>query len=133
MGANSNFDLPPELHSDDLQLVTNTLTALEALDICETYKVKVHSAAGHIEVRGIVKADVIEVDSDDVNMLMSVSPSRIERVCIVLVHTRDEKSMKIISSNLDIVVRVLDHAQRVMVTGMATFVAMKKRRLERFS
>ena len=117
-----NFDLPPELHAEDLQLVTNTLTALEALEICESYTVKVHTAAGHIVVRGVVKADVNEVDSDDVNMIMSVSPSRIERVCIV----------RSLSSNLDIVVRVLDHTQRVMVTGMATFVAMKKRRLERF-
>ena len=121
MPHGSEFELPSELHAEDRQLVTNALTAMAALDICESYKVEVSPATGHVVVRGVLKADVCEVDSDDVNMLMSVSPSRIERVAVV----------RVPPSRIDITVRILDHSQRVMVTGLASFIAMKKRRLER--
>ena len=113
----SVFELPVELHTDDRQLVTNVLTTLEAIGLCESYKVE--SQAGYIVVRGVLKPEANEVDGDDMHMLLSVSPSRIERVSVVRVPT----------ARLDIVVRILDCTQRVMVTGMAAFVAIKKRRI----
>jgi len=113
-----DFELPIEVHAEDTTLVVNVLTAVKALDCCECYKVEVIKG-GYIIVRGVLKADVNEVDSDDIHVLLSVSPSRIERVAV---HKSDH-------GELAIVVRIVDHTHRVMVTGMATFVAVKKRRL----
>lgn len=114
------FELPTELHADDRQLVTNALTAMHALDKCESYKVEVSRAGtGRIVVRGVLRADVCEVDGDDVNLLMSVSPARVERVAIV----------RVPPARIDITMCILDCTQRVMITGLASFVAMKKRRL----
>lgn len=69
-------------------------------------------------VRGVLKDDVLEIDSDDLHMLLTVSPARIERVAVSRVGTK-----------IEIVVRMIDHTRRVMVTGVSTFLAIKKRRL----
>lgn len=114
----SNFELPVDVHTEDTTLVANVLTAMKALDCCECYKVEVLKG-GYIMVRGVLKPEVNEIDSDHMHLLLGVSPSRIERV---LLHRPDH-------GRLDIVVRIMDHTHRVMVTGMATFVAVKKRRL----
>lgn len=123
MSQSTVFELPSELHDDDRQLVTNALTAMQALDKCSSYKVDVsRPGAGRIVVRGVLRDDVMEVDNEDVNLLVSVSPSRVERVAVV----RNPPA------RFDIIVCLLDHTQRVMVTGLASFVAMKKRRLTDF-
>ena len=51
-------------------------------------------------------------------MLLGVSPARIERVSVARA-----------AGKLEVVVRMGDHTRRVMVTGIGTFVALKKRRL----
>ena len=114
----SVFEMPEEVHTDDRQLVTNVITTMEAVGLVDSYKV-IPPHAGYIVVRGLLKPEANEVDGDDMHMLLSVSPSRIERVSVVRVPT----------ARLEIVVRILDCTQRVMVTGMAAFVAIKKRRI----
>ena len=114
----ADFELPVDVHAEDMTLVANVLTAMKALDVCECYKVEVIKG-GFITVRGVLKPEVNEIDSDHMHLLLGVSPSRIERVAV---HRGDHGRM-------DIVVRIMDHTHRVMVTGMATFVAVKKRRL----
>lgn len=113
-----DFELPIEVHAEDTTLVVNVITALNALQYGGGYKVEVIKG-GYILVRAVLEAGVNEVDSDDLHVLLSVSPSRIERVAV----HKTEKG------ELAIVVRIVDHTHRVMVTGMATFVAVKKRRL----
>ena len=46
------FDIPAAVRSEDVVLVTNVLTALEALDKCEAYKVPhaYHSHTAHIQL-----------------------------------------------------------------------------------
>ena len=112
----SSFDLPEDIVDDDRVLLHNVLTAMQAGSLCKEYKVDV-IATGFL-VRGTLSCDVFEVDSDDLFFLTSVSPLRIERVAVARSSGCNE-----------LVVKVLDCKQRVMVSGAATFTAIKKRRI----
>ena len=79
-------------------------------------QVEILQESATISICGVLRADISEVDSDDLHLVLSVSPGRIETVTI----TREP---------FGITVCLLDHTRRVMVTGMATFVAVKKRRV----
>jgi len=110
--------VPPEVHDEDVTLVVSVLTALKALDICSSYKIN-QCSDSTVTVRGVLKDDVLEIDTDDMYVLLGVSPARIERVSV----------SRAVAGKLEIVVRIMDHTRRVMVTGISTFVAMKKRKL----
>ena len=105
---------------EDVTLVVNVLTALQALDLCSSYSVTAARTDARIVVRGALREEVLEVDSDDLHMLMGVSPTRIERVALARTNT---------PGRIDLVVHIADHTKRILVTGLSTFVAVKKRRL----
>ena len=115
-----DFEVPVEVHAEDVTLVTNVLTALKALDMCVSYSITVATVDARIVVRGTIRDDVVEVDSDDIHLLLGVSPSRIEKVTVSRAPTL---------GRMDLVVHIADHTKRVMIAGVSTFVAMKKRRL----
>ena len=71
-------------------------------------------------VRGTLKDEVAEVDSEDMHFIMGVSPARIERVAV---------SRTPALGRIELVVHVADHTKRIMISGMSTFVAVKQRRL----
>lgn len=119
--------LPPGVLPDDTVLLTSILTAINALDIVQSYKVDVLPQSTHYLVRGIIKEDVREIDNEDLNLLLSVSPLRIERVYLSRVPSCSQTGAA--TMRLELVVKVLSATQRVMASGMATFVALKKRKL----
>ena len=73
-GALGPTDAP--CSKEDVTLVTNVLTALKALDLCKAYVVTTAPLDGRVVVRGTLRDDVVEVDSDDMHLLLGVSPTR---------------------------------------------------------
>ena len=106
------FELPADTSEDDRVLLHNLLTVLEASSPCRSYRVDV-TATG-FRVRGALAVEAFEVDSDDLHVIASVSPLRVERVAVSRAAGQNE-----------LVVTVLNAKQRVMA---ATAVACFKRR-----
>ena len=80
------FELPSNIADDDIVLVENILSAVQSLGtedspLCVKYKVKV-VANGYILSACLPSADVFEIDLDDLLFVKSISPSRIDSVCI---------------------------------------------------
>ena len=60
-----------------MTIVTNVLTALMALELCASWTVTAAPLDGRVVVRGTLRDDVVEVDSDDMHLLLGVSPTRL--------------------------------------------------------
>ena len=117
-----SFELP-DIEEDDIILVKNVLKAMQSLGpedspICVKYKVKV-IATGYILRAFLPAVDVYEIDLDDLLFIKSISPSRIDSVCIARPATQ---------SSSELIVKVLDHKQRIMVTRSTSFSATRKRK-----
>ena len=110
------YELPNDIPDDDATLLHNVLTAMQALDACRSYKVHV-TTVGYL-IRGALRADTFEIDGEDLHFIASVSPLRVERTLVARAAGRNE-----------ILVKVLNGRQRVMLADAATFIAVKKRRL----
>ena len=123
-GSNSNimFELPEDISEDDEVLLTNVLTAMYAGDICSSYKI--HTIPNGYLIRGsILCEDNFEIELDDLQLITSVNPIRIERVAIC----------KCGGGNTELVVKLLNCKQRVMIATSTTFTATKKRKYTHFS
>jgi len=117
-----DFELPiiPE---EDVILVENILEAMQSLGtedspICEKYQVKIISN-GYMLRAFFPSSDIFELDLDDLLFLKSISPSRIDSVCI---------ARTALQGVVELVVKVLDHKQRIMVTRSTSFSATRKRK-----
>jgi hypothetical protein len=116
------FELP-NIEEDDIILVENILKAMQSLGpegspICVRYKVKVITT-GYILRAFLPSSDVYEIDLDDLLFIKSISPSRIDSVCIARVAAQ---------CSSELIVKVLDHKQRIMVTRSTSFSATRKRK-----
>jgi hypothetical protein len=115
------FELP-NIPDDDLILVENILKVVKGLgtkdvSLCVKYKVDIIQT-GYL-LRAVLPAtDVYEVDLEDLLFIQSVSPSRIERVCIA----------KSSSQQTEIIIKILDYKQKIMVTSVTSFSATRKRK-----
>jgi hypothetical protein len=117
------FDLPSNIADDDVVLVENILSAVQSLGtedspLCVKYKVKV-VANGYILGACLPSADVFEVDLDDLLFVKSISPSRIDSVCI---------AKNTAQGSTELLVKILDHKQRIMITRSTSFSATRKRK-----
>jgi hypothetical protein len=118
----SKFDLP-NIAEDDIVLVENILNAVHSLGtedspLCVKYKVKVITS-GYILSAFLPPIDVFEVDLDDLLFVKSISPSRIDSVCIARTAAQ---------GSTELIVKILDHKQRIMITRSTTFSATRKRK-----
>jgi hypothetical protein len=82
------------------------------------YKVKV-VANGYILGACLPSADVFEIDLDDLLFVKSISPSRIDSVCIAKTTAQ---------GSTELLVKILDHKQRIMITRSTSFSATRKRK-----
>ena len=118
------FELPV-IPEEDVVLVQNILEAMQSLGsedmpICEKYNVK--TIDNGYFLRAVFPAeDVFELEFDDLLFIKSVSPSRIESICIARTHSQ---------GLVELVVKVLDHKQRIMITKSTSFSATRKRKWE---
>ena len=120
--ANIIFELPDDISEDDEFLLTNVLTAMYAGDFCSSYKI--HIIPNGYLIRGTISNDdSFEIELDDLQFITSVNPIRIERVAIC----------KCGGGNTELVVKLLNCKQRVMIATSTTFTATKKRKYTHFS
>jgi hypothetical protein len=120
--ARLKFELP-NIAEDDIVLVENVLKAVQSLGtedspLCVKYKVKVIST-GYMLISSFSAVDVYEVDLDDLLFIKSISPSRIDSVCIARTAAQGLS---------ELIVKILDHKQRIMVTRSTSFSATRKRK-----
>ena len=116
------FELPDDISEDDENLLTSILSAMYAGEICSSYKINV-TATGFI-IRGSLSSieDNFEIDSEDLQFITCVNPIRIERVAICNS-----------SGKIELLIKVLNMKQRVMITSSCTFIANKKRKYTHIS
>ena len=112
--STDSFDLPCDISEDDSNLLTSVLSAVHATEISSFYKVIV-TPTGYL-IRGTL-ADDFEIDSEDLAFFISVNPTRVERVAVCNSNGKNE-----------LVIKVLNMKQRVMVTTSCSFIANKKRK-----
>ncbi len=119
--SQDTFELPENLSEDDEFLLTNILSAIYAGDLCSSYKV--HLIPTGFLIRGtLVNEEDFEIDLDDLQFITCVNPIRIERIAVC-------KS----GGKTELVVKVLNTKQRVMVTTSCTLMATKKRKYTQIS
>ena len=112
-----NFELPDDISEDDENLLTSILSAMYAGDLCSSYKITV-TPTGFI-IRGSLSStdDNFEIDLEDLQFITCVNPVRIERVALCNS-----------SGKIELLIKVLNMKQRVMITSSCTFIANKKRK-----
>jgi hypothetical protein len=116
--------IPSTIPEEDTTLLENVLTALRSLSTgntptCSKYKIDV--APTCYVVRAILpsSAEHFEIHLDDLLFIQSVGPARIEHVAI---------TKRPPSNTLELIVRVLDCKQRIMVASSVSFHATRKRK-----
>lgn len=115
------FELPENISEDDEFLLTSILTAIYAGEVCSSYKV--HLIPTGYLIRGTLgNEEDFEIDLDDLQFITCVNPIRIERIAVC-------KS----GGKTELVVKVLNTKQRVMVTTSCTLMATKKRKYTQIS
>lgn len=120
MPAESLYELPEDIPDDDRVVLHNVLTAMHACGACHSYRVDT-TQTGFL-IRGLLSDEAFEIDSDDIFLVGEVCSLRVERVAVARTAGQNE-----------LVVKVLNTKQRVMIAGSATFTACKKRKLMRLS
>lgn len=119
--SQDTFELPENLSEDDEFLLTNILTAIYAGEVCSSYKI--HLIPTGYLIRGtLVNEEDFEIDLDDLQFITCVNPIRIERIAVCRCGGKTE-----------LVVKVLNTKQRVMVTTSCTLMATKKRKYTQIS
>jgi hypothetical protein len=116
IGSGNTFELPDDISEDDENLLTNILSAVYAGGICSSYKV--HVITPGFLIRGtLTNEEVFEIDLEDLKFIACANHIRIERIAICRCGGKTE-----------LVIKVLNSKQRVMVTTECTFMAVKKRK-----
>jgi len=115
--------IPPE----DKVIIDNIITALESLGskefpICQKYKI-VQVPKGYMFCIRLPHQDAYELTLDDLLFIQSVNPTRIETISV----GRCSKA----SQQVELFIRVLNSAQRIMVKSKVSFFeAIRKRKFE---
>jgi hypothetical protein len=132
MAAQPPFDLPLNTPEDDLVILQNILTALQslgidsatALPLCQLYKVDL-TPTGYLIRASMPTHDLFEITHDDFLFMRSINPARIESIAL---------ARSAHGGACELLVRVLDARQRIMVTSsVAFFGAARKRKMQRTS
>ena len=116
------FELPNDISEDDEFLLTEILTAIYASELCSSYKVIELPPTGYLIKGTLLNEDNFEIDFEDLKFITCVNPIRIERIALCRSGGKHE-----------LVFKVLNTKQRVMVTTSSTFMATKKRKYTQIS
>ena len=111
------FELPEDLSEDDEILLTSILTALCSLNLCSGYNVRVMPPNAFI-IRGTLHGESFEVDMEDLQFIHTASPLRIQRILFARCN----------GGSSELVVKVLNSKQRIMLTDSTTFYVSNRRR-----
>jgi hypothetical protein len=126
------FELPPNTPEDDLVILQNILTALQSMGVdsataqplCQRYKVD-RTPTGYLIRAAMPTADLFEITHDDFLFMRSINPARIESMAL---------ARSTHGGACELLVRVLDARQRIMITStVAFFGAARARKTRRTS
>jgi hypothetical protein len=112
----ADFELPEDISEDDEILLTGILAALCSLELCSGYQVQVAPPTAFV-IRGTLHGEAFEVDMEDLQFIHTASPLRIQRIAVARCGAANE-----------LVVRVLNSKQRIMLTDATTFYVSSRRR-----
>jgi hypothetical protein len=130
--AQDHFELPPNMPEEDVVLLQNILVALQSLGVdsataqplCQMYKVDI-TVNGYLVRAAMPSSDLFEVTHDDFLFIKSISPARIESMAF---------GRSVHGGPCDLLIRVLDAKQRIMVTSTVTFFCgARKRKIQRIA
>ena len=110
------FDLPDDISEDDANLLNTILSAIHATEICSSYKIKVIQN-GYMIRGSLASEDDFEIELDDLNFISCANHIRIERIALCKC-----------SGKTEMVIKMLNMKQRVMVSTSCSFIANKKRK-----
>ena len=120
-----DFELPEDISEDDEALLHSILCALYSLDICKGYKVDTSTAPPHtfFLIRGQLCNESFEVEMDDLHLIKSANPLRIEHIVVARAGGQNE-----------LVIKVLNSKQRIMLTDSSMlYVTTRKRKHARIA
>lgn len=119
----SEFELPEGVNEDDELLLTNVLSALCALDVCETYNIQSIQQNTAFMIRGKLPEENFEIGLDDLRLIHMANTLRVEYV-----------GVSRCGGNNELLVKVLNTKQRVMITEDTTFfVCNRKRKISKIN
>ena len=121
-----DFELPQDIGEEDEHLLTGILSVLCSTELCHGYKVQImpppHQNA--FLIRGALHEDVFEVSLDDMHFIQNADPLRIEKIVV----------SRCGGGNNELVLKVLNSKQRVILTESSTFyVCRRKRKFSKIS
>lgn len=115
-GGGRTFELPDDISEEDENLLTTVLSALYAGELCSSYKI-LQIPTGFLIRGNLTNEETFEIDVDDLQFISQANLIRVERVALCRC-----------GGKIELVVKVLNCNQRVMVTSSCTFTATKKRK-----
>lgn len=111
-----SFELPADISEDDDNLLTTVLSALCAGELCSSYKIQ-QIPTGFLIRGNLMNEETFEIDAEDLHFITQANAIRIERVALCRCGGKTE-----------LVIKVLNSSQRIMVTSSCTFTVTKKRK-----
>ena len=117
-GGKITFELPASVPPEDLLILEHIITALQsfgeeaASPCCVRYRVRIVEGKGYLLHATLPHTDPFELTLDDLLLLRSTHPARIERIAL---------GRATASSACELIILVLDATQRVMVTSDVAF------------
>lgn len=120
----AEFELPVHMPEEDILVVRNILIGLQSLGTdnkfsppCVSYRVDT-SFTGYYLLRAMLpSANLFELDLEDMLFIQAINPARIERVAV---------TRSVISGPCELIIKVLDCKQKVMVVSLTNFFATRK-------
>lgn len=116
------FELPAATPPEDALVLEHMLTALQSLGngaLALRYRVSVIKGKGYLLHAALPTHDPFELTQDDIHFLNSIHPARLESVGF---------ARTVPGGPCELVLLVLNSAQRVMVTASVAFSATRKRK-----
>jgi len=113
----NEFEMPEDVSEDDELLLTSVLSVLCSLDICCAYSVQHTQQNTAFMIKGVLQEDSFEIGLDDLRFIHMVNPLRIEYVGVSRCGGTNE-----------LLVRVLNTKQRIMITEDTAFFICSRRR-----
>ena len=115
--CSGEFELPADITEDDEVLLTSVLSVLCSLDVCSGYRVEPCQQATAFMIRGTLHDENFEIGLDDMQFIHTANPLRVEHVAV----SRCE-------GNNELLVKVINSKQRVMVTEDSVFFVCNRKR-----
>ena len=118
-----HYAIPITVPTQDIPLLENVLIAMQSLTTgstptCSKYKIDIAPTGYLVHATLPSSSEHFEIHLDDLLFLQSISPARVEHVAI---GRRPPNSMELI-------VRVLDFKQRILVTSSVAFSKATRKR-----